>query len=98
MTKPITTKQLLDLLVKAGKVSCYATFIKENEKYAITIHADWDDSNKYFPQVLTLKEEGLYLIDDSGVEGGMEFYTLNSTLDCISFDAAFAQLVVRLSR
>ena len=50
MTKPITTKELLEFLVKADKVSSHVTFTKENEYYEIGIRCAWNDENTFYTQ------------------------------------------------
>jgi hypothetical protein len=61
MTKPITTKQLLDFLVKAYKVldpPGHISFKKVRGDYEIGIYHDWDDIGSFFTRTTYISEEG----------------------------------------
>ena len=77
MSEPITTKELLNFLIKAGKVSSYVTFKKINGFYEIGIRCDWNDENIFYTQTTCLTEGG----SSNSMAGDYEFYTMNSMLD-----------------
>ena len=77
MSESITTKELLDFLVKAGKVSSYTFVTKETGVYSISVYADWDDNNHHYKQTTSITEAGLC----HWTHSVNEFYTMSSMLD-----------------
>ena len=77
MDESITTTQLLDLLVKAGKVSSYTFVTKETGVYSISVYADWDDNNHHYKQTTSITEEGHSTWNNQDYS----FFTMDSVLD-----------------
>ena len=83
MTKPITTKQLLDFLVKADKASCHplghVSFKKVHGEYEISINCDWDNDDIFYIQKTFISEEGHSTWETSDYE----FFTMEDVLNVI---------------
>ena len=78
MSEVVTTKKLLEFLVKACKVSPSVTFKKtKNGEYEINIYCDWDRNNDFYIAKTFISEDGYstWETDD------FDFFTLNYTLD-----------------
>ena len=73
----ITTKELLDFLVKAYKVASDTYVTKEDGVYSISVHADWDDNNNFCTKTTCITEAGLC----HWTHSVNEFYTMSSMLD-----------------
>ena len=77
MSQTITTTELLDLLVKAHKVSSHVCVKKEKGEYVISIMCNWEDNADFYTQTTTITEEG----ESNWRSSDYEFYTMNSVLD-----------------
>ena len=77
MDESITTTQLLDFLVKAGKVSSYTFVTKETGVYSISVYADWDDNNHHYKKITSITEDGCVTWENSNYS----FFTMDSVLD-----------------
>ena len=77
MSEAITTKELLDFLAKADKVSTHMTFKKGNGFHRIGIHCAWDDNNTYYTKTVCIVEVGMCFWEDSV----SEFHTVSTMLD-----------------
>ena len=80
MTEAITITQLLDLLVKAYKVTAplgRISFKKVHGGYEIGINCDWDYENTFYTHTTFISEEGHSTWEISDYE----FFTIGMVLD-----------------